>query len=137
LANASAHRRAFLPHPAFTRWPPSVRDRHAEEITIYESVEETFPASDPAAPGGQSEDEAPHPSVFSAAEGADGRVSRPVTVNLDGGATFELDHGAVVISSITSCVQRRTWCCSSGPATCGGHRAAGPGWSSSTSAATP
>jgi aconitate hydratase len=71
--------------------------------SVDESVEETFPASDPAAPGGQSEDEAPHPSVFSAAEGADGRASRPVTVTLADGASFELDHGAVVISSITSC----------------------------------
>ena len=71
--------------------------------SVDESVEETFPASDPAAPGGQSEDEAPHQSVFSAAEGADGRASRPVTVTLADGASFELDHGAVVISSITSC----------------------------------
>src|SRR6185503_2462198 len=39
----------------------------------------------------------------SAAEGADGRASRPVTVTLADGASFELDHGAVVISSITSC----------------------------------
>ena len=75
-------------------------DRHP---SVDESVEETFPASDPAAPGGQSEDEAPHPAVFSAADGADGRASRPVTVTLADGATFELDHGAVVISSITSC----------------------------------
>ena len=45
--------------------------------SVDESVEETFPASDPAAPGSQSEDEAPHQSVFSAAEGADGRASRP------------------------------------------------------------
>ena len=71
--------------------------------SVDESVEETFPASDPAAPGGQCEDEAPHQSVFSAAEGADGRASRPVTVTLADGASFELDHGAVVISSITSC----------------------------------
>ena len=41
--------------------------------------------------------------MFSAAEGADGRASRPVTVTLADGASFELDHGAVVISSITSC----------------------------------
>ena len=71
--------------------------------SVDESVEETFPASDPAAPGSDSEDEAPHQSVFSAAEGADGRASRPVTVTLADGASFELDHGAVVISSITSC----------------------------------
>src|SRR3954449_12205099 len=71
--------------------------------SVDESVEETFQASDPAAPGSDSEDEAPHQSVFSAAEGADGRASRPVSVTLADGATFELDHGAVVISSITSC----------------------------------
>ena len=41
--------------------------------------------------------------MFSAAEGADGRASRPVTVTLADGASFELDHGAVVIASITSC----------------------------------
>ena len=32
-----------------------------------------------------------------------GARARPVTVSLADGATFELDHGAVVISSITSC----------------------------------
>ena len=83
-------------------WPThdAASTRHP---SVDESVEETFPASDPAAPGGQSEDEAPHQSVFSAADGANGRASRPVTVTLADGATFELDHGAVVISSITSC----------------------------------
>ena len=35
--------------------------------------------------------------------GRDGRASRPVTVTLADGASFELDHGAVVIASITSC----------------------------------
>jgi aconitate hydratase len=70
--------------------------------SVDESVEETFPASDPAAPGSQSEDEAPRVAV-SAAEGSEGRASQPVTVTLADGPTFELDHGAVVISSITSC----------------------------------
>jgi len=41
--------------------------------------------------------------VFSAAEGANGRASQPVTVTVGDGSSFELDHGAVVISSITSC----------------------------------
>ncbi|MBL8926764.1 MAG: aconitate hydratase [Pseudonocardia sp.] len=82
---------------------PNDDDAPTRHPSVDESVEETFPASDPAAPGGQSEDEAPHPAVFSAADGADGRVSRPVTVSLADGATVELDHGAVVISSITSC----------------------------------
>jgi aconitate hydratase len=70
--------------------------------SVDESVEETFPASDPIAPGSESEDEGPRVAV-SAAAGADGRASRPTPVALAGGASFELDHGAVVISSITSC----------------------------------
>jgi aconitate hydratase len=74
---------------------------------VDESVEETFPASDPISPGSESDDEAPprapEPAAASAATDARGRASRPVTVTLDDGASFELDHGAVVISSITSC----------------------------------
>ena len=70
--------------------------------SVDESVEETFPASDPIAPGSESDDAAPVTPV-SAATGAQGRASRPVSVTLADGASFELDHGAVVISSITSC----------------------------------
>jgi aconitate hydratase len=70
--------------------------------SVDESVEETFPASDPIAPGSESDDEGPRVAV-SAAAGANGRTSRPTPVTLDGGASFELDHGAVVIASITSC----------------------------------
>ncbi len=58
----------------------------------------SFPASDPAAPGSDNEDGG------SAPEHADvtGRASNPVTVSLDG-QQVEIDHGAVVIASITSC----------------------------------
>ena len=77
-------------------------DAASSRPSVDESVEETFPASDPIAPGSESDDEAPREFV-SAASGATGRASNPVTVTPADGASFELDHGAVVISSITSC----------------------------------
>ena len=69
---------------------------------VDESVEETFPASDPASPGSGGTDGAPRVPV-TAASGAHGRASRPTTVTTADGASFEIDHGAVVIASITSC----------------------------------
>ncbi|WP_112261762.1 aconitate hydratase [Lentzea terrae] len=69
---------------------------------VDEAVDESFPASDPAAihEGGNGSGT---PKVFqSAAEGATGRVSNPVKVTVDGNE-FELDHGAVAIAAITSC----------------------------------
>ncbi|WP_307867833.1 aconitate hydratase AcnA [Umezawaea beigongshangensis] len=69
---------------------------------VDEAVDETFPASDPVAVGTKSEDDSAPRVVHSAAEGADGRPSNPISVTLDG-KTFELDHGAVAIAAITSC----------------------------------
>jgi aconitate hydratase len=64
---------------------------------------ESFPASDSPAYG-HPDDPADAPrDLVSAARGANGRPSRPVTVTDAGGARFELDHGAVVIAAITSC----------------------------------
>jgi aconitate hydratase len=68
----------------------SVRD------SVDESISETFPASDPAAP---SDDHA----VASAASGARGRTSTPTPVTLADGSEIVLDHGAVAIAAITSC----------------------------------
>jgi aconitate hydratase len=66
-----------------------------------ESVDETFPASDPGAlSNGHADD---HKPVESAAKHAKGRVSSPVTVKCDELGEFVLDHGAVVIAAITSC----------------------------------
>ncbi len=58
----------------------------------------SFPASDPSAPDSDNEDGG------SAPEHSDGtgRASNPVTVSLDG-QEVEIDHGSVVIASITSC----------------------------------
>jgi aconitate hydratase len=66
-----------------------------------ETVDETFPASDPGAlTNGHADDV---PAALSAAEHANGRVSNPVRVNSDELGEFELDHGAVVIAAVTSC----------------------------------
>ena len=71
---------------------------------VDEAGAESFPASDPpAVDDGDGAAGAPRTRELSAAVGADGRPSRPVPVTLANGTRFELDHGAVVIASITSC----------------------------------
>ncbi|WP_028923052.1 aconitate hydratase [Pseudonocardia acaciae] len=71
--------------------------------SVDEAGRESFPASDSPAPVvGDNGDGIPRQPI-SAAAGAHGRISSPTHVTLDGGAGFELDHGAVVIASITSC----------------------------------
>jgi aconitate hydratase len=66
-----------------------------------ETVDESFPASDPGSPDNGHADDVPE--VHSAAKHAKGRVSNPVTVKSDERGEFVLDHGAVVIAAITSC----------------------------------
>jgi aconitate hydratase len=66
-----------------------------------ESVEETFPASDPGAVSNGHADDIPQ--VHSAAAHSKGRPSNPVTVKSDERGEFVLDHGAVVIAAVTSC----------------------------------
>ncbi|GIG29948.1 aconitate hydratase [Cellulomonas marina] len=66
-----------------------------------ESVEETFPASDPIAAGAHADASA---APVEAGHGdVDRRPHKRVPVTLADGTTTELDHGAVVIASITSC----------------------------------
>jgi aconitate hydratase A / 2-methylisocitrate dehydratase len=70
--------------------------------SVDDAIDGTFPASDPiAVHEGENGNGRPH-EFHSAAEGAEGRPSNPITVSLDG-AEFELDHGAVAIAAITSC----------------------------------
>ncbi|MFY2861467.1 aconitate hydratase [Mycobacterium sp. THU-M104] len=72
-----------------------------EYSKLDESVDESFPASDPGAlENGHADDT---PPVHSAAAHAKGRVSNPVTVKSDEYGEFVLDHGAVVIAAVTSC----------------------------------
>jgi aconitate hydratase len=75
---------------------------NATAFTVDEAGLESFPASD--APAVSSGDGGGEPrTAISAAAGAQGRASSPTPVRLDGGGGFEIDHGAVVIASITSC----------------------------------
>ncbi|MGY2053348.1 aconitate hydratase AcnA [Nocardia gipuzkoensis] len=65
-----------------------------------EAVEESFPASDPAVLSFADDGTE---SLVSAANGAEGRPSKPVAVRTEEYGDFVLDHGAVVVASITSC----------------------------------
>jgi aconitate hydratase len=66
-----------------------------------ESVVESFPASDSPAHTGTDNETNPH--EYGEHGGGVGRPSRRIPVTLSDGATFEVDHGAVVIAAITSC----------------------------------
>jgi aconitate hydratase len=68
---------------------------------VDEASAESFPASDsPAvAPGVRR----PAPPEQAGTPAATGRASKPVPIRMGDGREFDLDHGAVVISSITSC----------------------------------
>ncbi len=68
-----------------------------------ETIDETFPASDPGQPTNGHADDHPDAPVHSAAKNAKGRVSNPVDIKSDERGEFVLDHGAVVIAAITSC----------------------------------
>ncbi|GAA3062462.1 aconitate hydratase [Pseudonocardia yunnanensis] len=69
---------------------------------VDEAGRESFPASDAPALA-FSDDDDDQPVVHSAANGGEGRPSRPTTVKTSDRGEFVLDHGAVVIASITSC----------------------------------
>jgi aconitate hydratase len=73
----------------------------SENGGVDEASEESFPASDPAA---AYEDKASDQPVVCSNVGPVGdRATNAVSVTLDDGTKFELDHGAVVIAAITSC----------------------------------
>ncbi len=65
----------------------SVLSDYVPDDGVDEEVEESFPASDPPASNSR----------------ANSRPHKPTPVTLGDGASFDLDHGAVVIASITSC----------------------------------
>jgi aconitate hydratase len=73
-----------------------------EELTGYdESVDESFPASD--SPSRQGGNESTEPHGYGEESADIDRPSKRVAVSLSDGASFDLDHGAVVIAAITSC----------------------------------
>ncbi|MTD13794.1 aconitate hydratase AcnA [Nakamurella sp. YIM 132087] len=80
-------------------------EQSAPHTALDEAVEESFPASDPVSPAATQAfaDEDAAPVLVSAANGSSGRPTKPTKVNSAERGDFELDHGAVVIASITSC----------------------------------
>ena len=79
-----------------------VEENHpAPETKLDEAVEESFPASDPAALSFA--DNGAVDARPSAANGSEGRPSKPVRVRSAERGDFVLDHGAVVVAGITSC----------------------------------
>ncbi|MDQ1391331.1 MAG: aconitate hydratase [Acidimicrobiaceae bacterium] len=75
-------------------WPADIVNGTPDEALV-----ETFPASDPTAPGsGEGERAGP-----GAPDVVGDRLSNPVPVTLADGTSFEIDHGYVVIAAITSC----------------------------------
>jgi aconitate hydratase len=92
---------------AMSAFRTALRDYVHHEVDVPhsdvdETVEESFPASDPAAVHPGNGGEAPRPLVTAAANAA-GRPSAPTRITLDDGTECEIDHGAVVIAAITSC----------------------------------
>ena len=74
----------------------------APDSTVDQAGVQSFPASDaPAVSGGDGAGR-PHKTA-SAAGDTPGRASSPTPVRPAEGAGYEIDHGAVVIASITSC----------------------------------
>ncbi|CAM3123775.1 aconitate hydratase [Saccharomonospora xinjiangensis] len=86
--------------------PDYVGDQQSAATTslVDEASDESFPASD--SPGyiadGVQDDRGGAPA-YSAANGSTGRATKPVKVVSEERGEFVLDHGAVVIASITSC----------------------------------
>ncbi|WP_216900603.1 aconitate hydratase AcnA [Nocardia alni] len=71
----------------------------APHSKLDEALDESFPASDPAELS-FAEDDAIVPT---AANGANGRPSKPIKVSDEARGDFVIDHGAVVVAGITSC----------------------------------
>lgn len=81
--------------PSYVSASPQV-----EESQLDRALEGTFPASDPIEFDDSSDKNGTKPAVV---EESDTRPHRRVDVTLENGTTVELDHGKVVIASITSC----------------------------------
>jgi len=79
-----------------------VEENHPAECSkLDEAVDESFPASDSVSLSFADDDAID--VVHSAADGAEGRPTKPITIRTDEQGEFVLDHGAVVVAAITSC----------------------------------
>jgi aconitate hydratase len=89
--------------PAFIEALREFRPGAAEGLGNHhdEAVAGSFPASDP--PGDDHNDERGRPRRATAGTATAERSPDPVTITLEDGTEAELDHGRVVIATITSC----------------------------------
>jgi len=83
------------------------RAPQSSHSTVDKAVEDTFPASDPPALGERDGNGPPHgtpegPPAAASDAGGD-RVRNPTPVTMEDGTQTSVDHGHVVIASITSC----------------------------------
>ncbi len=77
-----------------------VAEHDADEEGYDAASAESFPASDAPAFHGANGAQPPRDGRGGATQE---RASKPTSVTLDDGSTFEIDHGAVTIAAITSC----------------------------------
>jgi len=77
-------------------------DESDDEQGYDEASAESFPASDAPSYSGVNGSQPPH-GGRGFAQGAGDRPSKPTSVTLEDGNSFQLDHGAVTIAAITSC----------------------------------
>ncbi|MGH3984190.1 MAG: aconitate hydratase, partial [Pseudonocardiaceae bacterium] len=101
LSDAKIAFRRALADYASVKEPPE-----AGTSGVDHAGEESFPASDSPAVSngnGSGNSEGVPRTTISDAAGAQGRLSCPTPVRTGEGAGYEIDHGAVVIASITSC----------------------------------
>lgn len=75
-------------------------ERPVDKTELDEALASTFPASDPIDPDDLSDSDDSAPADFGE---SDNRPHKYVPVTLEDGTETELDHGKVVIASITSC----------------------------------
>jgi aconitate hydratase len=94
---ATTRVRAAQPQPGV----PAQDNPPGAHSGVDEASAESFPASDPIAPGSEADDvPAPHNGQGDAVHD---RPTNPVPVTLASGEQVEIDHGHVAIAAITSC----------------------------------
>ncbi len=102
LSDAKASFREALPDYAVGA-PKTVESTHS---TVDKAVADTFPASDPPALGERDGNGPPHGAPEGPPDGASAerdRLRQPTRITMEDGTQTSVDHGHVVIASITSC----------------------------------